>query len=81
MLVNSIIFDGFWTLKLRCTQCGFVDKMAFNNARATIFLKLGRVGNILRLASKEFLIFLLGVASRSHALALIMSSTTSFESS
>ena len=39
MKVN--IYIGFWTLTVKCTQCGLYGKVAFTNARANLFFKAG----------------------------------------
>ena len=36
------IYIGFWTLKVKCTQCGICGWVAFKNARTMIFSKSGR---------------------------------------
>jgi hypothetical protein len=40
MKVN--IYIGFWTLEMKCTQYGICGEVAFKNARAKVFLEIGR---------------------------------------
>ena len=52
MKVN--IYIGFWTLEMKCTQYGICGEVAFKNARAMIFLKVGRGGQRFSGGSKKF---------------------------
>ena len=36
------IYIGFWTLEMKCTQYGICGEVAFKNARAMVFLEVGR---------------------------------------
>ena len=38
------IYIGIWTLEMKCTQYGICGEVAFKNARAIFFLKVGRGG-------------------------------------
>ena len=42
------IYIGFQTLKVKCTQYGICSQVAFKNARAIFFLKLGGSGYFFR---------------------------------
>jgi hypothetical protein len=46
------IYIGFETLKMKCIQCGICSQVAFKNARAMFFSKLGGAGNSFRSGSK-----------------------------
>ena len=53
------IYNGFWILKMKCTQCSICGKVAFKNARAMDFSKSGGGGISFRLVPKN-VDFLLG---------------------
>jgi hypothetical protein len=46
------VYIGFWTLKVKCTHYGICSQVAFKNARAMFFSKLGGAGNSSRSGSK-----------------------------
>ena len=52
-------YIGFWTLEMKCTQYGNCGEVAFKNARAMIFLKVGWGGQKFSDGSKKSR-FLLG---------------------
>jgi hypothetical protein len=47
------IYIGFETLKVKCTQYGICSQLAFKNARAMFFSKLGGAGSNFRSGSKK----------------------------
>ena len=49
---SAHIYIGFETLKVKCTHYGNYSQMAFKNARAMLFLKLGGAGNNFQSGSK-----------------------------
>ena len=53
------IHVGFWTLKVNCTQYGFLRQAAFKNARAMYFFETKRGGNRFWLVSFNILLFVL----------------------
>ena len=55
------IYVGFWTLKVKCTQCVTCGQVAFKNTRAMVFPKPGGTGRSFR-SGPENLDFFLGAA-------------------